>query len=98
MSWINPVSCIGLANFIDQYNFETVILSAATSQLGRMVIRFIKQKHPKVRIVGFSRTDKCDSELKKIGIDEINRLEDKEKISKIKENEKRALFLDCIGG
>ena len=76
MSWINPVSCIGLADYIDQYNFETVILSAATSQLGRMLIRYIKKKHPKVRIIGFSRTDKCDAELKKIGIDEINRLED----------------------
>ena len=69
MSWINPVSCIGLANFIDQYNFETVILSAATSQLSRMIIRYVKKRHPKVRIIGFSRTDTTDADLLKIGID-----------------------------
>ena len=69
MSWINPVSCIGLANFIDQYNFETVILSAATSQLSRMIIRYVKKRHPKVRIIGFSRTDTKDADLLKIGID-----------------------------
>lgn len=80
MSWINPVSCIGMANLIDQYNFETVILSAATSQLGRMLTRFIKKKHPKVRVIGFSRTDKNDSDLLKIGVDEMNRLDNKDKI------------------
>ena len=85
MSWINPVSCIGLANFIDLYNFETVIMSAATSQIGRMMIRLIKKKHPTVRVIGFSRTDKHDSELMKIGVDQMNRLEDQDKISKMKQ-------------
>lgn len=56
MSWINPVSCIGLAQSIDQYNFETVILSAASSQLCKMLIRYIKKKHPMCKIIGFSRS------------------------------------------
>lgn len=86
MSWVNPVSCIGLANYIDQYNFETVILSAITSQLGRMMIRFIKKKHPNVRIIGFSRKDNHDFDLLKMGADEMNRLEDKEKITSLKKN------------
>lgn len=56
MAWINPVSCVGLSNYIPAHNFETVVISAATSQLSKMLIRFIKKQYPSVNIIGFSRS------------------------------------------
>lgn len=56
MSWINPISCIGLASYATKYNYETVILSAATSQLSKMLVKYIKKKTPSTKIIGFSRS------------------------------------------
>lgn len=86
MSWINPISCIGLASYIKKCNYETVILSAASSQLSKMLIKYIKKNYPKTKIIGFSRSEKHDEELLKIGIDEINRINNFERIEKFKNN------------
>lgn len=56
MSWINPISCIGLTSYIRKLNYETVVLSAATSQLSKMLIKYIKKKHNNTKIIGFSRS------------------------------------------
>lgn len=86
MSWINPISCIGLASYINKYNYETVLLSAATSQLSKILIRYIKKKNKNTKIIGFSRTEKQDDYLKSIGIDEISRIDNTERIQALKSN------------
>ena len=55
-SWINPLSCIGLCEIIEEENPENVLLSGATSQLCSMLIRVIAKKWPSLNTIGLSRS------------------------------------------
>lgn len=67
-SWINPFSCIGLTEAIDEHRPQTILISGVTSQISSMIIRLIVHKWPNLRIVGIARNESKAEELKKIGL------------------------------
>jgi NADPH:quinone reductase-like Zn-dependent oxidoreductase len=52
---INPLSCIGLCEIVDHVQPQNVLISAAASQLGRMLVRTLRNKHPTLQIYGLTR-------------------------------------------
>ena len=55
MTWINPFSCIGHFDIIEKEQPNQVLLSAAASQLNKIMINYIKKKNPTVRVFGITR-------------------------------------------
>lgn len=68
MALINPLSCIGMCKIADEKKPENVLISAAASQIGKMIISNLRRKYPNLNIYGLNRSDKKNDELASIGI------------------------------
>ena len=71
MAWINPFSCLGLLEEIKKSESENILLSAAASQLCRMLIKGARKFLPDTKIYGMTRSDAKNQELIQLGAKKI---------------------------
>lgn len=77
MACINPLSVIGLAQTVIDHAATNVVLSAAASNLNKMLIRYLRRqkKTENVQIYGLSRSEAFDEELVSLGVKKMLRME-----------------------
>lgn len=72
---INPLSVMGMCDLVEKQNVKTIVLSAATSNVNKMIIRYITKKFPEKHLYGLSRSSKYDVLLKKLGLNGVYRMD-----------------------
>jgi NADPH:quinone reductase-like Zn-dependent oxidoreductase len=95
---INPLSVMGLCDIVTERNASTILLSAAASNVNKMIAQYLTKKHMNKTILGMSRSSQYDEELKKIGFDQVFRMEEFDNVKQVFEKSENAVFLDCVGG
>ena len=60
MFWINPLSVIGLCNIITERKSNQIVLSAASSNVNKMIVQYLRKKHMNKSIYGLSRSNNHD--------------------------------------
>ena len=61
MTMVNPLSVLGMVDLAEKEKIEAVVLSAATSNTSKMLMRILKDKNKNVRVFGMSRSEQYDS-------------------------------------
>lgn len=56
MAFVNPMACIGLCDIVAQRKPQNVLISAAASQIGRMLVSYLRRKYPEMKIYGLNRS------------------------------------------
>lgn len=95
---INPLSVLGLSSIVQEQKASQVVLSAASSNVSKMVVRLLARKWPSILIYGLSRSDNLDAELKALGYHSLFRMEEAPKLKEALRQDQNAVFLDCVGG
>ena len=98
MFCINPLSVIGLCQIALSRNSKSIILSAATSNVSKMLVSYIKLISRDIKIYGISRSPQYDDYLKTLGYDELYRSDEIETIKSRLINDDNSVFYDCVGG
>ena len=73
MFCINPLSVIGLCQIALSRNSKSIILSAATSNVSKMIVSYLKLIRKDIKIYGICRSLQYDDSLKALGFDEVYR-------------------------
>lgn len=60
MCFVNPFSVLGMVDLIEQSQAKTVVLSAATSNTSKMLMRCLKKHQRDIKVFGMSRSAKYD--------------------------------------
>lgn len=76
MAFVNPISCIGMCNIVKHQQPQNVLISAAASQIGKMMVSSLRKKYPILPIYGLNRSNNKSDVLSKIGITETILIED----------------------
>jgi len=71
MSFINPFSCVGLCNIIKKEKPENVLISAAASQIGKMMISKLHKDFPSLNIVALNRSTNKSDILENLGLNKL---------------------------
>lgn len=74
------------------------MLSAASSNVNKMMVNFIVKNMKNKIIYGLSRSDKYDGELKVMGYNQLYRMDEVEKLKHDLKDQEKAVFFDCVGG
>lgn len=99
-SFVNPWTAIGLVEQVTNDKGTAVVITAAASQLGKMMIRLFNEKN--ITVIATVRKEEQHKELKeKFNLEHIYNTEDEGFLQKFKEvtrevNAKH--LLECIGG
>lgn len=56
MAFVNPMACIGLCSIVIRQNPQNVLISAAASQIGRMMISYLRRRFPEMKIYALNRS------------------------------------------
>lgn len=75
MFWINPLSVIGLCDIIAERKSNQVALSAAASNVNKMIVQYLSKKYLNKSIYGLSRSNSHDEELKRLGYEQLFRMD-----------------------
>ena len=98
--FVNPITAIGLVDIVSNANGRGVVISAAASQLGKMMIRLFNQK--RITVVATVRKEEQEQELReKFGLEHVFNTTEDDFLPKFKDvaKEVRAKhLLECIGG
>lgn len=76
MVFVNPLSCIGLCQIVEREKPENVLISAAASQIGRMIIASLRNKDRNIKIYGINRSSNKGELLTQLGITETIIIDD----------------------
>ena len=60
MAMVNPISVLALTEVVRSEKAQTVVVSAATSNTSKMIMKFLKKHHPAISVLGMSRSEKYD--------------------------------------
>lgn len=60
MCCVNPLSVLGMVDIIEQEKAENVVLSAASSNTSKMIMRCLAKYHKGIKVFGISRSEKYD--------------------------------------
>lgn len=96
---INPLSAIGLFTRASQLGYQSVLVSAANSALGHMMIRYFSQHGKNVH--GIVRQASQAQQLLNLGAKSVfvdKDAEHTELLQQIQQLKEKTCFLDCIGG
>ncbi len=97
--WINPATVYYMGVVAERGNHKAAIHTAGSSALGRMLIRYFKQKG--IKLINIVRRDEYIEELKKEGADYVlnSQAPDfEERLKEIAEKENATLALEAVGG
>jgi NADPH:quinone reductase-like Zn-dependent oxidoreductase len=95
---INPLSVVGLCDIVSQRNSSYILLSAAASNVNKMAVQYLSTRLINKTILGMSRSAAYDNELKKLGYDQLFRMDDFDSVKRAFGEGANAAFLDCVGG
>lgn len=76
MFCINPLSVIGLCSIVSQRKADKILLSAAASNVNKMIVQYLTQKKLNKVILGMSRSNQHDDQLKSLGYDSLFRMDE----------------------
>lgn len=98
--FINPITAIGLVESVTNDKGTAVVITAAASQLGKMMIRLCQDAN--VTVIGTVRKDDQLKDLKEnFNLEHVFNTEDKDFLEKFKKTTKELNakhLLECIGG
>ncbi len=97
--WINPATVYYMGAVAERGNHKAAIHTAGSSALGRMLIRYFKEKG--IKLINVVRRDEYIEELKKEGADYVlnSQAPDfEERLKEIAEKEHATLAFEAIGG
>lgn len=57
MGFVNPFSCVGMCSIVERELPQNVVISASASQIGRMIVSYLRRNQPNVKIVGVNRSE-----------------------------------------
>lgn len=73
MYCINPLSVIGLCQIALSNNSKSIIISAANSNVSKMIVPYLKLIRKDIKVYGISRSPENDGNLKNSGFDDVYR-------------------------
>lgn len=75
MFCINPLSVIGLCDIVAERKSNQVVVSAASSNVNKMIVQYLRKKYLNKSIYGLSRSSSHDEELKRLGYEQLFRMD-----------------------
>lgn len=97
---INPFTAVAFVETIKKGKYKAIVLTAAASQLGRMIIKLLK-KEGNIKIISIVRKEEQKKIVEELGSDVVINSEDKgfeEELRKSAEELKATCLLECICG
>jgi NADPH:quinone reductase-like Zn-dependent oxidoreductase len=95
---INPLSVMGLCDVVAERASSQIVLSAAASNVNKMMVQYLTKTYSDKCIIGLSRSNSPAEQLKGMGYDHLFRMEEIEKVKQAFGKDSNAVFLDCVGG
>lgn len=98
MCFVNPFSVLGMMDIIEEEQARSVVLSAATSNTSRMIMKCLQRSRKDIRVFGISRSPKYDAELAEAGFHKIYRMDQTQELKSELQDLGKTMFMDCVGG
>jgi len=96
---INPFTAVAFVETIKKSKYKAIVLTAAASQLGRMIIKLLKKEG--IKVISIVRKDEQKKIVEELGSDVVINSEDQgfeEELKKKAEEMKAGCLLECICG
>ncbi|CAI2373145.1 unnamed protein product [Moneuplotes crassus] len=98
--FVNPMTAIGMVEIVSKARSRAVVITAAASQLGKMMIRLFVRK--RITVIATVRSESQEKDLRDtFGLEHIFNTSDDEFLPELKKTCKEArvkYMLECIGG
>jgi NADPH:quinone reductase-like Zn-dependent oxidoreductase len=93
---INPLSVMGLCDVVAERASSQIVLSAAASNVNKMMVQYLIKTYSDKSIIGLSRSNSLDDQLKEMGYDHLFRMEEFERESSRRSNIQMLCFWTAL--